>query len=134
VNLPQLAISTLARFVVSQISVPSSRYFPVWMVLFIFPNWIASGVNKVEDIVNMGDEDSLVMSQILIHKGKSDLSRQAVLEGWTAERSAARKISANPGQRWQSQWRWWFSEGGTAVVGVGTDIPWRRAEGDRNRR
>ncbi len=41
-------------------------------------------VNKVEDIVNMGDEITVMVTDI-DPQGKIRLSRQAVLEGWTAE-------------------------------------------------
>jgi polyribonucleotide nucleotidyltransferase len=41
-------------------------------------------VNKVEDIVNMGDEITVMVIDI-DPAGKIRLSRQAVLEGWTAE-------------------------------------------------
>jgi len=41
-------------------------------------------VNKVEDIVNLGDEITVMVIEIEPN-GKIRLSRQAVLEGWTAE-------------------------------------------------
>ncbi len=41
-------------------------------------------VNKVEDVVNMGDEITVMVTDI-DGQGKIRLSRQAVLEGWTAE-------------------------------------------------
>ena len=41
-------------------------------------------VNKVEDVVNMGDEITVMVTDI-DPAGKIWLSRQAVLEGWTAE-------------------------------------------------
>ena len=41
-------------------------------------------VNKVEDVVNMGDEITVMVTDI-DPAGKIRLSRQAVLEGWTAE-------------------------------------------------
>ncbi|MDV7401453.1 S1 RNA-binding domain-containing protein, partial [Arthrospira platensis SPKY1] len=41
-------------------------------------------VNKVEDIVGMGDEITVMVIDI-DPAGKIRLSRQAVLEGWTAE-------------------------------------------------
>ncbi|HEY9527787.1 MAG TPA: polyribonucleotide nucleotidyltransferase, partial [Anaerolineales bacterium] len=41
-------------------------------------------VNKVEDVVNMGDEITVMVTDI-DPQGKIRLSRQAVLEGWTAE-------------------------------------------------
>jgi polyribonucleotide nucleotidyltransferase len=44
-------------------------------------------VNKVEDVVSMGDEISVMVTGI-DDQGKIRLSRQAVLEGWTAEEAA----------------------------------------------
>jgi polyribonucleotide nucleotidyltransferase len=41
-------------------------------------------VNRVEDIVRMGDEITVMVTDI-DPAGKIRLSRQAVLEGWTAE-------------------------------------------------
>jgi len=41
-------------------------------------------VNKVEDVVVMGDEITVMVTNI-DPAGKIRLSRQAVLEGWTAE-------------------------------------------------
>jgi polyribonucleotide nucleotidyltransferase len=41
-------------------------------------------VNKVEDIVGMGDEITVMVTDI-DPTGKIRLSRQAVLEGWSAE-------------------------------------------------
>jgi polyribonucleotide nucleotidyltransferase len=41
-------------------------------------------VNKVEDVVGMGDEITVMVTDI-DPQGKIRLSRQAVLEGWTAE-------------------------------------------------
>jgi polyribonucleotide nucleotidyltransferase len=41
-------------------------------------------VNKVEDVVSMGDEITVMVTDI-DPQGKIRLSRQAVLEGWTAE-------------------------------------------------
>jgi len=46
-------------------------------------------VNKVEDIVGMGDEITVMVTNI-DEAGKIRLSRQAVLEGWTLEEAAAR--------------------------------------------
>ncbi len=46
-------------------------------------------VNRVEDIVNMGDEITVMVTGI-DPQGKIRLSRQAVLEGWTLEEAAAR--------------------------------------------
>jgi len=46
-------------------------------------------VNKVEDVVNMGDEITVMVTDI-DPMGKIRLSRQAVLEGWTAEEARGR--------------------------------------------
>ena len=56
-------------------------------------------VNKVEDIVNMGDEITVMVTDI-DPAGKIRLSRQAVLEGWTAEEARGkdqRKSGPRPG-------------------------------------
>jgi polyribonucleotide nucleotidyltransferase len=44
-------------------------------------------VNKVEDVVRLGDEITVMVTDI-DEQGKIRLSRQAVLEGWTAEEAA----------------------------------------------
>ena len=44
-------------------------------------------VNKVEDVVRLGDEITVMVTDI-DPQGKIRLSRQAVLEGWTAEEAA----------------------------------------------
>jgi len=54
-------------------------------------------VNKVEDVVNMGDEITVMVTNI-DPMGKIRLSRQAVLEGWTAE-EAREKDSGGRGPR-----------------------------------
>lgn len=46
-------------------------------------------VEKVEDVVRMGDEITVMVTDI-DPAGKIRLSRQAVLEGWTAEEAASR--------------------------------------------
>jgi polyribonucleotide nucleotidyltransferase len=46
-------------------------------------------VEKVEDVVRMGDEITVMVTNI-DPEGKIRLSRQAVLEGWTAEEAAQR--------------------------------------------
>jgi len=53
-------------------------------------------VNKVEDVVNMGDEITVMVTGI-DPTGKVRLSRQAVLEGWTLEEAAARDRGAKSG-------------------------------------
>jgi polyribonucleotide nucleotidyltransferase len=52
-------------------------------------------VNKVEDVVSMGDEITVMVTDI-DPQGKIRLSRQAVLEGWTAE-EAREKDQRRPG-------------------------------------
>ena len=53
-------------------------------------------VNKVEDVVGMGDEITVMVTDV-DPQGKIRLSRQAVLEGWTAaearEKDGPRKPS-----------------------------------------
>jgi polyribonucleotide nucleotidyltransferase len=46
-------------------------------------------VNRVEDVVNLGDEITVMVIEIEPN-GKIRLSRQAVLEGWTAEEAIER--------------------------------------------
>jgi polyribonucleotide nucleotidyltransferase len=46
-------------------------------------------VNKVEDIVGLGDEITVMVIEVEAN-GKIRLSRQAVLEGWTAEEAVER--------------------------------------------
>jgi len=52
-------------------------------------------VNKVEDVVSMGDEITVMVTDI-DPQGKIRLSRQAVLEGWTAQ-EAREKDQRKPG-------------------------------------
>ncbi|MEP7136041.1 MAG: polyribonucleotide nucleotidyltransferase [Chloroflexota bacterium] len=52
-------------------------------------------VNKVEDVVNMGDEITVMVTDI-DGQGKIRLSRQAVLEGWTAEEARAKDGPRKP--------------------------------------
>ena len=52
-------------------------------------------VEKVEDVVKMGDELTVMVTAI-DDNGKIRLSRQAVLEGWTAE-EAREKDQRKPG-------------------------------------
>ena len=52
-------------------------------------------INKVEDVVNMGEEITVMVTDI-DPQGKIRLSRQAVLEGWTAE-EAREKDQRKPG-------------------------------------
>jgi polyribonucleotide nucleotidyltransferase len=56
-------------------------------------------VNKVEDVANMGDEITVMVTDV-DPQGKIRLSRQAVLEGWTAEEAREkdqRKSGPRPG-------------------------------------
>lgn len=46
-------------------------------------------INKVEDVAKVGDEITVMVTNI-DHQGKIRLSRQAVLEGWTAEEAQRR--------------------------------------------
>jgi polyribonucleotide nucleotidyltransferase len=55
-------------------------------------------VNKVEDIVNMGDEITVMVTDI-DPQGKIRLSRQAVLEGWTAEEARSKDQRKSGGGR-----------------------------------
>ena len=55
-------------------------------------------VEKVEDVVSMGDEISVMVVDI-DPQGKIRLSRQAVLEGWTAEEAKARDSKRPSGGR-----------------------------------
>ena len=52
-------------------------------------------VNKVEDVVSMGDEITVMVTDI-DGQGKIRLSRQAVLEGWTAEEARAKDGPRKP--------------------------------------
>jgi polyribonucleotide nucleotidyltransferase len=59
-------------------------------------------VNKVEDIVGVGDEITVMVTDI-DPQGKIRLSRQAVLEGWTLEEAKERdKPRGGSGGRSQS--------------------------------
>ncbi|MDQ3005630.1 MAG: polyribonucleotide nucleotidyltransferase [Chloroflexota bacterium] len=55
-------------------------------------------VNKVEDIVSMGDEITVMVTDI-DGQGKIRLSRQAVLEGWTAEEARQKDGPRRSGPR-----------------------------------
>jgi polyribonucleotide nucleotidyltransferase len=79
-------------------------------------------VNRVEDVVNMGDEITVMVTDI-DPQGKIRLSRQAVLEGWTAE-EAREKDQRKPGGR---------PGGGGGDRGRGGDRD-RRGGGDRGGR
>lgn len=77
-------------------------------------------VDKIEDEVQMGDE-IMVMVTNVDPQGKVRLSRQAVLEGWTAEEAQARDKGGRSGGR----------RGGGDRRGGGGD---RRRSGGGNRR
>jgi polyribonucleotide nucleotidyltransferase len=55
-------------------------------------------VEKVEDVCNLGDELTVMVTGI-DEAGKVRLSRQAVLEGWTAEEAAAKDSKRSGGDR-----------------------------------
>ena len=55
-------------------------------------------VNKVEDVVQLGDEISVMVTGI-DPAGKIRLSRQAFLEGWTVEEAQNRDKKSNSGSR-----------------------------------
>jgi polyribonucleotide nucleotidyltransferase len=55
-------------------------------------------VNKVEDVVSMGDEITVMVTDI-DPQGKIRLSRQAVLEGWTAEEARGKDSPRRSGPR-----------------------------------
>jgi polyribonucleotide nucleotidyltransferase len=55
-------------------------------------------VNKVEDVVNMGEEITVMVTDI-DPQGKIRLSRQAVLEGWTAEEAREKDQRKSGGGR-----------------------------------
>jgi polyribonucleotide nucleotidyltransferase len=55
-------------------------------------------VNKVEDVVQMGDEITVMVIGI-DPMGKIRLSRQAVLEGWTVEEAQERDKKSSGGNR-----------------------------------
>jgi polyribonucleotide nucleotidyltransferase len=81
-------------------------------------------VNKVEDIVSMGDEITVMVTDI-DPQGKIRLSRQAVLEGWTADeaREKDQRRSGGGGSR-----------GGFRPGNGGRGGDRDRHGGDRNRR
>jgi len=56
-------------------------------------------VNKVEDIAGMGDELTVMVTDIDPSTGKIRLSRQAVLEGWTPEEARERDQRKPAGAR-----------------------------------
>jgi polyribonucleotide nucleotidyltransferase len=80
-------------------------------------------VNKVEDVVGIGDEITVMVTDI-DPQGKIRLSRQAVLEGWTAE-EAREKDQRKGGPR---------SGGGHRGGGRSGSRERRGGGGDRNRR
>ena len=80
-------------------------------------------VNKVEDVVNMGEEITVMVTDI-DPQGKIRLSRQAVLEGWTADEAREKDQRKSGGGRPGG------GRGGDRG-GRGND---RRGGNDRNRR
>jgi polyribonucleotide nucleotidyltransferase len=84
-------------------------------------------VNTVEDVCAMGDELTVMVTDI-DPQGKIRLSRQAVLEGWSAEEARekdARKSGPRPGGG---------GRGGERNSGRGGDRGGRSGGGDRGRR
>lgn len=55
-------------------------------------------IDKVEDIARVGDEITVMVTNI-DSQGKIRLSRQAVLEGWTAEEAQQRDRGGRPSGR-----------------------------------
>jgi polyribonucleotide nucleotidyltransferase len=53
-------------------------------------------VPSVEDVVKVGDEIMVMVIDIDMETGKIKLSRQAVLEGWTAEEARERDRKGGP--------------------------------------
>jgi polyribonucleotide nucleotidyltransferase len=59
-------------------------------------------VPSVEDVVHIGDEIMVMVTDIDAESGKIRLSRQAVLEGWTAEEAREHdRIGGSPGRNGQ---------------------------------
>ena len=76
-------------------------------------------VNKVEDVVNMGDEITVMVTDI-DPQGKIRLSRQAVLEGWTADEAREQDQRRPAADRGRPQGRQWSGRDGSRS-------PWRRS-------
>lgn len=85
-------------------------------------------VNKVEDIVQMGDELTVMVTGI-DPQGKIRLSRQAVLEGWTVEEAAERDRKGRPSGDRNGGDRGGRSGGRSSYGGRSND----RGSGDRGR-
>jgi polyribonucleotide nucleotidyltransferase len=81
-------------------------------------------VEKVEDVVSLGDEISVMVIDI-DPQGKIRLSRQAVLEGWSAQEAQERDRRNKPSGG---------KPGGGKPGGFGGRRDDRRSGGDRNRR
>ncbi|HZM22593.1 MAG TPA: S1 RNA-binding domain-containing protein, partial [Anaerolineales bacterium] len=80
-------------------------------------------VNKVEDIVGMGDEITVMVTDI-DSQGKIRLSRQAVLEGWTAQEAREKDGPRRSGGG---------NRGGDRGGSRGGDRGGNRSGGDRDR-
>jgi len=80
-------------------------------------------INKVEDVVHLGDEVTVMITGI-DDAGKIRLSRQAVLEGWTLEEAQANDRSSRSGGR---------PSGGRPGGDRGGRSGGNRSGGDRNR-
>jgi polyribonucleotide nucleotidyltransferase len=84
-------------------------------------------VPSVEDVVRVGDEIMVMVIDIDRDTGKIKLSRQAVLEGWTAEEARKRDRMGGPSSRDSSR----GSRGGggrsrSSRVGDSTSLPERK--------
>jgi polyribonucleotide nucleotidyltransferase len=81
-------------------------------------------VNKVEDVVHVGDEITVMVTGIDQDSGKIRLSRQAVLEDWSLEEAMERDSGGRS-----------RSSGGHRQSGSGNrDHSRRRNDPDKNRR
>ncbi|HEY2982145.1 MAG TPA: polyribonucleotide nucleotidyltransferase, partial [Anaerolineales bacterium] len=90
-------------------------------------------VNKVEDVVNMGDEITVMVTDI-DPQGKIRLSRQAVLEGWTAEEARSKDRPRSGPPRSGGGDRGGGDRGGGDRGGRSGGRGGDRGGGDRNRR
>ena len=72
------------------------------MAWYTYPQLDTRRVERVEDIVRVGDEITVMVTDI-DGQGKIRLSRQAILEGWTAEEAIEKD---RRGATKQGTWRW----------------------------
>jgi len=94
----------------------------------IFSQLDSERVNKVEDVVGMGDEITVMVTNI-DPMGKIRLSRQAVLEGWTAEEAREKDSGGGGGGRGPRP-----GGGGRGGDRRGGDRGGRSGGGDRGRK